>query len=150
MTHHERWDGKGYPHGLKGEEIPLAGRIVALADVFDALTTNRVYRPAFGVEEALDTIKADIGHFDPEVTAAFFDILDDILQVRNSYEDVGAPVTYQGRIPGGRRDRGHRQPGDGRAGDRLEAGAGWCCWPAGRGRLRRRVRDCSAAFDRGL
>ena len=47
-THHERWDGKGYPHSLKGEEIPLAGRIVALADVFDALTTNRVYRPAFG------------------------------------------------------------------------------------------------------
>jgi putative two-component system response regulator len=95
VTHHERWDGKGYPHGLTGEEIPLAGRIVALADVFDALTTNRVYRPAFGVEEALETIIGDRGHFDPEVTAAFLDIREDVLQVRKSYEDVGLPITIK-------------------------------------------------------
>jgi putative two-component system response regulator len=91
VAHHERWDGDGYPYGLKGEKIPLAGRIVALADVFDALTTNRVYRPALGVEKALDAIRADVGHFDPEVMAAFLKSRDDVLRVRESYEDDGVP-----------------------------------------------------------
>jgi putative two-component system response regulator len=87
MTHHERWDGAGYPSGLIGEQIPLPGRVVALADVFDALTTNRVYRSAYGVDDALTVMKADVGHFDARVVTAFFDALDDIRVVRRSYGD---------------------------------------------------------------
>ena len=72
MTHHERWDGTGYPAGLQGEEIPLEGRIVAVADVFDALTHERPYKPAWSVADALAEIRAGAGtHFDPAVVAAF-------------------------------------------------------------------------------
>jgi putative nucleotidyltransferase with HDIG domain len=71
-THHERWDGQGYPYGLAGEIIPLSGRIVAVADVFDALTHARPYKPAWPVEQALEEIRRGAGaHFDPEVVAAF-------------------------------------------------------------------------------
>jgi putative two-component system response regulator len=70
-SHHERWDGAGYPDGLKGQDIPLEARIVAVADVFDALTHDRPYRKACAVKETIDTILADSGtHFDPEVAAA--------------------------------------------------------------------------------
>jgi putative two-component system response regulator len=72
MSHHEKFDGSGYPHGLKGEEIPLCGRIVALSDVYDALTTARVYKPAYSHEVASNIIREGSGkHFDPEVVAAF-------------------------------------------------------------------------------
>ncbi len=72
LTHHERWDGSGYPHGLRGEEIPLVGRIVALADVFDALTHERPYKAAWSCERARDEIKQQRGrHFDPAVVDAF-------------------------------------------------------------------------------
>ncbi|MBI2302634.1 MAG: HD domain-containing protein [Armatimonadetes bacterium] len=72
-THHERWDGSGYPDGLTGDAIPLPGRIVALADVYDALVTKRVYKPAATPEQALVILHAEgPAHFDPQVLAAFF------------------------------------------------------------------------------
>jgi putative two-component system response regulator len=79
-THHERYDGSGYPRHLRGETIPLEGRIVAVADVFDALTSDRIYRPAFSVEEALEIMTPERGrHFDPEVFDAFYGALDEIV-----------------------------------------------------------------------
>ncbi|MHB8868649.1 MAG: HD domain-containing phosphohydrolase [Thermoleophilia bacterium] len=100
LTHHERFDGTGYPHGLVGTDIPLAGRIVALADVFDALTSRRVYKPAFPVDDALRIIRAESpGHFDLSVVAAFEAKLSDILMVRQEFEDgmeqAGAPGAGQ-------------------------------------------------------
>jgi len=72
LTHHEKFDGTGYPHGLVGEQIPLCGRIIALADVYDALTTERVYKEAIDVEEACEIIMEGNGmHFDPNVVEAF-------------------------------------------------------------------------------
>ena len=72
MYHHEKWDGSGYPEGLKGEEIPLCARIMAVADVFDALVSERVYKSAMSIEKSLEIIAEDSGkHFDPDVTEAF-------------------------------------------------------------------------------
>ncbi len=74
--HHERWDGTGYPRGLRGQEIPLAARIFAVVDVFDALTSDRPYRKAWSREEAVRYIREQAGrHFDPEVVEAFLDLL---------------------------------------------------------------------------
>ena len=88
LTHHEKWDGGGYPQGLRGSEIPLAGRIAALADAFDALTSTRPYRKALPVAEALEIIKQGRGnHFDPDVVDAFLAITDEILSIRDSYQD---------------------------------------------------------------
>jgi HD-GYP domain-containing protein (c-di-GMP phosphodiesterase class II) len=71
--HHERWDGSGYPRGLRGIEIPLAARIFAVADVFDAMTNDQPYRDALPVEQARDEIRARAGlDFDPDVVEAFF------------------------------------------------------------------------------
>src|ERR1700761_4425187 len=79
-SHHERWDGSGYPDGLVGEEIPQTARVFAVADVFDALTTNRPYRGALSFEEAHAMIIDESGrHFDPAVVAAFQRIGDDVL-----------------------------------------------------------------------
>lgn len=76
LSHHERWDGGGYPRGLRGEQIPIEGRIVAIADVFDALTSDRVYREAFSVETAREMMLAESAqHFDPVLLAAFFEAL---------------------------------------------------------------------------
>jgi putative two-component system response regulator len=86
ITHHEKWDGSGYPHGLAGENIPLYGRIVALADVFDALTTKRCYKPAFSMDETMHIIKEGTGrHFDPTVVAAFEKSMDQIMAVKNKF-----------------------------------------------------------------
>jgi putative two-component system response regulator len=83
LTHHEKWDGSGYPQGLAGEAIPQAGRIVAVADVFDALTSARPYKKAWPVDEAVAFIDANSGtHFDPAVAEAFTARLDDILTIR--------------------------------------------------------------------
>ena len=72
LTHHERWDGTGYPNGRKAQEIPLPGRIAAIADVFDALTSARPYKPAWSVEEARAEIEAQAGRqFDPALVQAF-------------------------------------------------------------------------------
>jgi HD-GYP domain-containing protein (c-di-GMP phosphodiesterase class II) len=76
LSHHEKWDGSGYPRGLAGEQIPIEGRIVAIADVFDALTTDRVYRPAFTVERAVEMLREQRGrHFDPVLLDVFLELL---------------------------------------------------------------------------
>jgi len=78
LHHHERWDGRGYPEGLKGEEIPLGGRIIAVADSFDAMTTTRPYRPAFSKREALDEIEEKMGiMYDPKVAKAFLEAMEE-------------------------------------------------------------------------
>jgi putative two-component system response regulator len=92
MTHHEKYDGSGYPQGLAGEEIPIEGRIVAIADVFDALTSERPYKKAWPVEEAFAEIEANRGrHFDPQLTDLFLGLRPQVLQIREQYaEPVGA------------------------------------------------------------
>jgi cyclic di-GMP phosphodiesterase len=83
LTHHERYDGGGYPRGLGGGEIPLEGRIVAVADVFDALLSDRSYRPAMSVEEAVKMIEEGRGtHFDPEIADILLEHLDEVLALR--------------------------------------------------------------------
>lgn len=83
LTHHERYDGSGYPQGLAGEDIPLEGRITAVADVFDALLTDRCYRPAFSVEEAVAMMRAGRGtQFDPRVVDALLDHAEEALAIR--------------------------------------------------------------------
>ena len=72
--HHEKWDGKGYPNGLAGQEIPLEARIMALADVFDALVSKRCYKEAFSFEKAFSIIEESLGsHFDPELGRIFIE-----------------------------------------------------------------------------
>jgi len=88
LTHHEKWDGSGYPHKLKGEEIPMCGRIVALADVFDALTQKRCYKPAFSVEKSLEIIAEGEGkHFDPTIVSAFRNGLDEAIETCERFRD---------------------------------------------------------------
>ena len=83
LYHHERWNGSGYVHGLQGEEIPLEARIVSLADVFDALTTKRVYKDAFPVSKAEQIIMEERGEqFDPRVVDAFFDQKADFIRIK--------------------------------------------------------------------
>jgi putative two-component system response regulator len=82
LCHHERFDGGGYPSGLRGEEIPLSGRIVSLADVFDALTSRRCYKPAFPIDKAIEIIREEEGRqFDPSVMSAFFDRQKSIIEI---------------------------------------------------------------------
>lgn len=86
LTHHEKWNGTGYPHGLKGEEIPLAGRIVAIADVFDALTSDRPYKKAWSISEALAVLDKDAGtHFDPKLVPIFHEVLPEALDIKDRY-----------------------------------------------------------------
>lgn len=86
-THHEKYDGSGYPMGLKGKEIPLSGRLMAIIDVYDALVNKRVYKPAFSHEEAMEIIGGDRGkHFDPDITDAFFQIQTEIRQIADSFK----------------------------------------------------------------
>ena len=88
IAHHEKWDGSGYPGGLKGEAIPLFGRIVAVADVFDALTSARPYKEAWELERAYKLIRESSGgHFDPVCVEAFFAILDEVLVIKESYRE---------------------------------------------------------------
>ena len=88
LNHHEKWNGKGYPNGLKGEEIPLVGRIVAIADVFDALTSVRPYKTAWSTERAFNLIKEDSGnHFDPKLASIFLQCQTDILKIKNQFEE---------------------------------------------------------------
>ncbi len=90
--HHEKWDGSGYPQGLVGEEIHIFGRIVALADVFDALTSDRVYRKAMPDEKVLEIIKSERGkNFDPVLVDLFFDELDALMAIKASYRDGVVP-----------------------------------------------------------
>jgi putative two-component system response regulator len=88
LTHHERWDGNGYPEGLAGENIPLESRIVAIADVYDALTTIRPYRIAYSEERAVQMIREGAGsHFDPQVHAAFLDALPELHAIGAQFAD---------------------------------------------------------------
>ena len=83
LAHHEKWDGSGYPRGLAGEAIPLSARIVAIADVFDALTTRRPYKEPWPVQEAMNHIAAQAGkHFDPALVALFAPLLPQLLEIR--------------------------------------------------------------------
>lgn len=90
MAHHERWDGGGYPNGLRGEEIPLSGRIVAVADVFDSLTHVRPYKAAWTTQEAVTEIKAETGgHFDPQVVEALLRIVPEAVLLKGNGQPQG-------------------------------------------------------------
>lgn len=93
LSHHERWDGKGYPHGLLGTDIPECARVVALADVFDALTMRRPYKEAWPVEKAFDTMQQDSGsHFDPQLVEAFMGIREEILAIKAEWDRKEQPL----------------------------------------------------------
>lgn len=101
LTHHEKWDGSGYPMGLKGNKIPLVGRIMAIADVFDALTSRRPYKKPFSVQDSFDIIKQGYGnHFDPDLVNAFFSITAQILDVKEKYADDDIHTNYSANIFG--------------------------------------------------
>ncbi|UTH75233.1 two-component system response regulator [Chromobacterium sp. IIBBL 290-4] len=94
-SHHEKWDGSGYPFGLKGDEIPVAGRLMALADVYDALINKRVYKPPMTHEQARDIILAGSGrHFDPDVVDAFIAVQQSFREIAIAYAD--AEVEHMG------------------------------------------------------
>jgi putative two-component system response regulator len=87
-THHEKFDGSGYPRGLKGSDIPLFGRIVAVADVFDALTSERPYKKAWSIEQATKMLRDGAGiHFDPSCVDALFTDFDEVLAIKNKFTD---------------------------------------------------------------
>lgn len=84
-THHERWDGSGYPYGLKGEDIKLQGRLMAIVDVYDSLVSERPYKPAYSHEESVEIIRISSGtHFDPELVEAFLSVSDDFKKITDS------------------------------------------------------------------
>jgi len=88
-NHHERWDGTGYPNGLQGESIPIEGRITAICDVFDALTSKRPYKDPWSVQNAVDYLVAQAGHcFDPSLVAHFVTQLDAVEDILARYPDV--------------------------------------------------------------
>ena len=96
LTHHEKWDGSGYPAGLAGEAIPLEGRITAVADVFDALSSARPYKPAFPLDKCFAILTESRGrHFDPAALDAFFAGRDDILRVYDEWADEEEAVLLQ-------------------------------------------------------
>ena len=87
--HHEKWNGKGYPRGLKGDDIHIYGRITAVADVFDALGSDRAYKKAWEDERIFNLFKEERGeHFDPKIIDIFFENLDEIFEIRNRFKDV--------------------------------------------------------------
>jgi HD-GYP domain-containing protein (c-di-GMP phosphodiesterase class II) len=87
--HHERWDGKGYPRGLKGEDIHICGRITAVADVFDALGSARVYKPAWKDEKIFKLFKEESGkQFDPKLIELFFENIDELCKIRDKFKDI--------------------------------------------------------------
>lgn len=89
-THHEKWNGSGYPRGLKGEEIPLSGRLIALADVYDALISKRVYKPAFSHEKACSIIReGKETHFDPDIVDAFDRCEEEFKKIAREHADLG-------------------------------------------------------------
>ena len=91
LTHHEKWDGSGYPNGFRGKEIPIVGRVIAVVDVFDALTSKRPYRrEPFSVEEAFNIIAKGKGtHFDPEIVDTFLSMRNEIIKIKNEYKNEG-------------------------------------------------------------
>ena len=90
LHHHERWDGTGYPFGLAGERIPIEARIISVGDVFDALVSERCYKPAFNLTEARTTMESLAGsHLDPRLVRIFFEHIDSVLQILEAYRDQG-------------------------------------------------------------
>ncbi|MDE2598840.1 MAG: response regulator [Rhodocyclaceae bacterium] len=93
--HHERWDGSGYPCGLSGEDIPEMARIVAIADVFDALTMDRPYKEAWPIERVIETIRDESGtHFDPRLTDLFLSIMPDVIAIREQWQNAEAAASF--------------------------------------------------------
>ncbi len=89
LTHHEKWNGSGYPNKLAGEETPLPGRIVAIADVFDALTSVRPYKKAWTTEEAVALIEKEAGkHFDPDLVQLFLKSLSKVISIKEKYYET--------------------------------------------------------------
>ncbi|MBH2016802.1 MAG: response regulator [Burkholderiales bacterium] len=94
LCHHEKWNGSGYPRGLAGEAIPASARIVAIADVFDALTTARPYKKAWRVEDAIEQLQRDSGqHFDPTLVTLFLSILPQVLAIRERWAEAATATT---------------------------------------------------------
>jgi putative two-component system response regulator len=95
-THHEKWDGSGYPQGLAGDDIPISGRLMALADVYDALTSKRVYKEAYFHEKAAEMIQDERGkHFDPDIVDAFLDMGDVFRNIAHNIVDPNFEHTPQ-------------------------------------------------------
>ncbi|QQX80911.1 response regulator [Shewanella sp. KX20019] len=89
LSHHEKWDGSGYPHGIAGSDIPIEGRIVAIADVFDALTSVRPYKKAWTVADTMDLIDSESGkHFDPQLVENFKAIINDVTMIRDQHHET--------------------------------------------------------------
>lgn len=89
LNHHEKWDGSGYPNGIKGETIPIEARIVTIADVFDALTTERPYKKAWSIEDAVNHIRKGAGsHFDPGLVPIFLNLMPDLLTIRERWAET--------------------------------------------------------------
>jgi putative two-component system response regulator len=89
LSHHEHWDGTGYPQGLSGDDIPLFGRIVAIVDVFDALTCERPYKRAWGVPEAVGEIaRCRGGQFDPQIVDAFLSVVPELTAIQQQFNDL--------------------------------------------------------------
>ena len=102
--HHERWDGRGYPDGLAGEEIPVAARLMAIADVFDALISRRVYKPAFPQDQAYEMIVSERGRqFDPDVVDAFIEESPTLCAIAAHYVDSEEGVSAKLAAVGGSR-----------------------------------------------
>jgi len=92
LTHHEKWDGTGYPRGLVGSAIPLEGQVAAVADVFDALTSDRPYRQAYSIEHAVETLRSERGkHFDPRLVDLFLENVEEVTELRDRYTPASAP-----------------------------------------------------------
>jgi len=88
LTHHEKWNGSGYPNGLAGDDIPRVGRIVAIADVFDALTSERPYKKEWPVDQAIDYLQTNAGeHFDPQLVPLFVNTLPEVLVIKKKYAE---------------------------------------------------------------
>lgn len=99
ISHHEKWNGTGYPNGLCGEDIPLVGRIAALADIFDALTSVRPYKKAWPVVKAVEHITNEKGqHFDPKLVDTFLDILPEIIAIKKKYAEPNSTEPLSGQI----------------------------------------------------
>jgi putative two-component system response regulator len=96
LNHHEKFNGKGYPRGLQGEDIPLVGRIVAIADTFDALTSKRPYKDPYPPEVTYDILKKERGqHFDPQVLDLFINDFDQFLTIRGEITPSGPDLPHE-------------------------------------------------------
>jgi len=100
-SHQEKWDGTGYPEGLSGDDIPISGRLMAVADVYDALICRRVYKEGMPHEKALGIIRESSGtHFDPDIVEAFTEIADEFIQIAKRYEDTAHDVQLKAKQQG--------------------------------------------------